>query len=350
MAANVKHLSADGASQIASFTFLDVVARKNTAPIKFAFENVGDRVLVNVSVGISPVGQNDGAQQARIALDTGTVSAPYGLAAALTAPGAGGLWGTTGVRGFRVSATNATGETIGSLEVSINIDDATKGVVLTWTLPAGATGIKVFDTDTPGTYPASSLRATLGAVSIYTDLGGARSPGAPAAANTTAGWLTTLVLGGAGTGGVWPSTGVRFWRVAAFDSTGILIGSTIEASVNVDATSKRVTVSWLAFMGASYYQVYRSLTTGLYSSPAAVNGTTTTLSMIDFGLATTTGSLTVIASFGIPPAAGAFGTSPILIGNIAINQQIFYWIKRIVPAGTPEAGNPRLALVAIEEN
>lgn len=347
MAASVKHLLADGVTQFTSYEFPDVVAGKTSAPVKFAFESTSDRVLTDVQIDMIPVGQNDGEAQLRSALDTTTLGHPYNVAASLTAPAVGGLWGAAGTRGFTLTALNATGETVGSLEVSITIDDPTKGVVLTWTLPAGATGIKVYDTDTPGTYPASSLRATLAAVTTYTDLGGARALGVPPATNTTSGWLTTLVLGAPATGGVWPSTGTRFWRVAAFDATNVLIGSTIESSVNVDATSKRVTVSWLAFTGASYYQPYRSALTGVYTSPAAVGGTTAALTIIDTGLATGTGSLTVLASYGVPPSV--FGTAAILVGDVAIRQQVFYWLVRVVPAGTPEAGNPRLAQISIEE-
>src|SRR5215510_5495988 len=244
MAANVKHLSSDGATQISSFVFPDVVAGKNSAAVKFAFESISDRVLDDVQLGIAAVGQNDGANQLRIALDTTSLSHPYGVTATLTAAGVGGAWTGVGTRGFRITAINAFGETIGSTEVSINIDDVTKGVVLAWTAVPFATGYKVYDTDTPGTYPASSLRATLGAVVLYTDLGGARAAGTPPSANTSGGFLTGLVLGAPATGGVWTSTGVRYWRVGAFDSTNVLIGSTVEASVNVDATSKRVTVSW----------------------------------------------------------------------------------------------------------
>jgi len=85
----------------------------------------------------------------------------------------------------------------------------------------------------------------------------------------------------------------------------------------------------------------------VYDSPAAVNGTTSALTLIDTGVATTTGSLTVIASYGVPPSV--FGTATILIGDIAIGQQVFYWVKRVVPSGTAEAGNPRLANISIEE-
>lgn len=347
MAANVKHLASDGATQISSFLFPDVVAGKNSAAFKFAFESVSDRVLDDVQIDIAAVGQNDGSTEVRTALDTTTLSHPYGVTTSLTAPGAGGAWVGTGTRGFRISALNVFGETIGSTEVLQNVDDTTKGVILQWTAVSGATGYKVYDTDTPGTYPASSLRATLGAVTIYTDLGGVRSAGVPPAANTTGGFLTGLVLGAPGTGGVWVGTGVRYWRVGAFDNTSVLIGSTVEASVNIDVTTKRVTVSWSGFSGASYYQVYRSLTQGVYASPAAVNGTTAALTLIDTGLATTTGSLAVIASYGIPPSV--FTTTPILTADIAIGQQVFYWVKRVVPGGTPEAGNPRLANISIEE-
>jgi hypothetical protein len=349
MAASVIFQAADGVTQIIGvFAFPDAIAGKSTAPVKFAFQSTSDRVLNNVTATLVAVGQNDGANQTRIAQDTTTLSVPYGVTATLGAVGSGGLWGTPGTRGFRITALNANGETIGSGEVSVTIDVATKKVTLAWTAVTGATGYNVYDTDTPGTYPASSLRATLAAVTTYDDLGGARSAGAPPAFNSTGGWVTTLVLSAPGAGGVWLSTGVRYYRVAAYDTTGVAIGSSTENSVNVDVVTKNVTVSWVSFPSAAYYQVFRTISSGSYPNPAAVGGTTTGLTLLDSGAATGTGALTIATSYGIPPSI--FGTGALLLGNVAINQQMFFWVTRVVPSGTPEAGNPRLANVTVQEN
>src|SRR5437879_4537511 len=115
MAANVQHLDSDGATAIVSFTFPDAVAGQNQMPKKFAFQNVGDRALNNVQIARTAFGQNDGVNQVVVATDTATLSKTYGVTAALTAAGAGGLWGSAGTRGFRITALNAIGETIGSV-------------------------------------------------------------------------------------------------------------------------------------------------------------------------------------------------------------------------------------------
>ncbi len=102
--------------------------------------------------------------------------------------------------------------------------------------------------------------------------------------------------------------------------------------------------------GAALYGVYRSNLTGSYPSPALV-GTTTGLSLDDLGNATLAGFLTATPSYGIPPASGAFGTAALVTGStIAINQQVFYWVNRVVPVSTPEAGNVRVASINIKES
>jgi hypothetical protein len=126
---------------------------------------------------------------ARIGLDVTTVLPPYGLALALSAAGAGGVWGATGLEYYVVTAYNGTGETTPCVEVGVNVDVVTKKVTVTWTPVAGATGYKVYRTTTPGTYGASSLRDTVPGESSdeYVDDGDALSAGTPPSANTTAG-------------------------------------------------------------------------------------------------------------------------------------------------------------------
>lgn len=80
----------------------------------------------------------------------------------------------TGTYGYRISATDAFGETLASAEVTVNVTGPTGAATGTWTNSPGTTGIKVYGR-TPG---GEQLLATLGAVTTYTDTGAATPSGA----------------------------------------------------------------------------------------------------------------------------------------------------------------------------
>jgi hypothetical protein len=238
MATALKHYAADGATQITGKNWPEAKAGEAQTAEKFAVENVSDRALDDLQMRIAQVGANDGYNQMRCAPDTVTLSKPYGVAAALSAAGAGGVWGSTGLKYYRVTALNANGETIGSDELSVNVDVTTKKVTLTWTELVGASGYKVYRSDASGSYGASSLRATVSgqATTTYVDDGGSLSSGTLPAANTT--------------GGAAPA----------------------------------------------------------YGAPSAL------------------------------------GVGPLVIGDVPIGKQVFYWMNRIIPGGTSEGGNPRRSI------
>jgi len=243
MGASIRHLANDGNTSITGKTWPDIFATQPAAtgtPEKFAVENNGDRALVTVQLRIAQAGGSDGHTMVRLVADTATLSAPYSFAAAVGPTG--GTWGATGTRYWRITATNATGETAGSLEASFNVTDTAKKVTLTWAAVAGATGYKVYRSATSGVYTTPALRATLGAVTTYDDEGAAVGAGALPSANTTGG--------------------------AAPD-------------------------------------------------------------------------------YGTPPSG--WGVGPLAVGTLAIGRQWFYWANRVVPGGTPEAGNDRLSDRIFEE-
>ena len=243
MGASIRHLANDGNTSITGKTWPDIFATQPAAtgtPEKFAVENNGDRALITVQLGIAQAGGSDGHTMVRLVADTATLSAPYSFAAAVGPTG--GTWGATGTRYWRITATNATGETAGSLEASFNVTDTAKKVTLTWAAVAGATGYKVYRSATSGVYTTPALRATLGAVTTYDDEGAAVGAGALPSANTTGG--------------------------AAPD-------------------------------------------------------------------------------YGTPPSG--WGVGPLAVGTLAIGRQWFYWANRVVPGGTPEAGNDRLSDRIFEE-
>lgn len=348
MAASIKHLDSNGATQITAVNFADAVAGVLQTAKKLGAENSGDRVLSTLTAALQAIGGTDGASLLRIAIDTVTLSKPWGLSTVLSGAGAGGVWGATGTYGYVLTATNALGETIQSIEVTATVDVTTKTVTVNWVQVPNATGYKLYRTPTPGTYGASTLRATIGsgATVTFLDDGSATTTGTPSLTNTTAGWNLGLVLSGSGAGGIWGATGVYFYEVAAFDASGGLLTISQEASINVDDATKTVTISWSAVTGATSYNVYRTQLQGNYTATTFV-ATTTGLNVVDNGAATTAGGLTLGSSFGIPPTLGA---GPISFGDRAIAQQGFYWINRVIPSATPETGNPRSALVDFSEN
>lgn len=195
MSALVNYYDKDGGTILTAKTLAQLLAGTTGTAQKFGVRNVGTRALgLAVSMpaaqlAIAAIAGSDGATRLRIKKDTATLSPPWSLAGALGAPGDGGVWGATGTYGWRLTATNATGETIASLEVTVNVDVTTKRVTLTWIQVTGATGYKLYRTPTPGTYGGSTLRTTIGsgATTQFIDDGSATSSGTPSTTNTTGG-------------------------------------------------------------------------------------------------------------------------------------------------------------------
>lgn len=191
MPAAIKHLDNSGGVTITSKDWPDAVAGVANVAEKFFVENSGDRLLNGLILSIVPDALTDADDQLRIGANTlgTTVGTPFGVAAPVTGPAAGGVWAGTGTRGYRITATNATGESIGSVEVTAVIDDTTKKVNLSWTQPDGATGYRVYRTDTPGVFGATTLRFIIagGATTSITDDGTATTTGTLPVDNTTAG-------------------------------------------------------------------------------------------------------------------------------------------------------------------
>ena len=147
MPTNIKYRTADGATQVVGSTedlgqvVSLVSADVETTPIKMCLENVSDRALGAASFSAfvlrhEAVGSNDGVDYIFAAEDVnGTLSKPWGAGVddvgvlngapvASLGVGAGGGWaaaGGVGEYGVVVTALNATGETIASVEVAVTV-------------------------------------------------------------------------------------------------------------------------------------------------------------------------------------------------------------------------------------
>ena len=198
----VKHLASDGFTEQAQQSwgpFLSGATPVVSAKVKFGVENVDGRALgatplVGLFLKIVQVGLNDGNAYYFTSIDTSnTLSKPWGNgadgSASVAVGGTGGVWAATGTYGVTITALNATGETIGSTEATFTITALTQKATYTWVQTPGATMYKVYRTSSPGTYGASTLRATIGSGSTisFQDDGTATTAGTPPVANTTGG-------------------------------------------------------------------------------------------------------------------------------------------------------------------
>lgn len=165
------NVSADLRSQTGSGTWQDL--HKYAAPGEFWPGTVG---VFNGAAFIETA-------RAKSATDgAGPPSAPT-LNAPTTATTGGTL--AAGTYYYKITATNSTGESAGSNEVSQVTTGATSTVGLSWGAIAGATGYKVYRATVSGGQSTSpALVATVGAVTSYTDTGTAVSAGAVPASAT----------------------------------------------------------------------------------------------------------------------------------------------------------------------
>jgi hypothetical protein len=180
---------ADGATPITGVEALgDIVAGAAFAPVKIGMRNDGDEDFPT-TISLEAEGTSDGVGMAKISADTATLSPPWGLEGAGSAPAAGGTWGTTGTYYAVVTRVNATGETVASVEGNATITNTTQKITWSWEddQPLGVDTYRVYRSTTSGTYASPSRIASGLTVTTFVDDGTAPSAFAPPTENTTGG-------------------------------------------------------------------------------------------------------------------------------------------------------------------
>jgi hypothetical protein len=170
----------------------------------------------------------------------------------------------------------------------------------------------------------------------------------------------TATLGAAADGGVWGATGEYEYVAVAKNGTGATIGSS-GVTVQVDDTTKRVTLAAPGVTGATTYDLYRTATPGTYgASTFLANVGAGAINFVDDGSATGAGTPPLTnttggagPTYGTPPAGLNTAVSPFLIGQspgtLEVGEMDFYWINRVVPSNSTPAGNPRQARIRTSE-
>ena len=202
----------NGFTVITGKTLADILSSAIDTPVKIGVRNSGAALGSSLRCSIAQIGTNDGWSQLRIGRDVATLSAPFNVSGVLGGVGSGGIWADGGTVYYSVTALNATGETVGSIEISVLIDQTTKSITISWSAVTGATAYKVYRTNISGEYGATVLIAETNSATLsFLDIGTAATTGTPPTANTTAGGspnygsapalsTTAIVLGALATG------------------------------------------------------------------------------------------------------------------------------------------------------
>jgi len=191
MGASARHLDKTGGTIISARSWLDLISGSLSTADKFWLQNDGDRDLASVQLAIQQISGNDGATFARLGLDVGSISPPFGVAAVVETGSAG--WGGTGENRYVVTAKTALGESTRSLqEVSASIVAATNQVRVTWLKPPGAalTGYRVYRTRRLGVVQTAQRIADLSdpeTLEVVDDALVGSPATAPPSTNTTGG-------------------------------------------------------------------------------------------------------------------------------------------------------------------
>ncbi len=174
---------------------------------------------------------------------------------------------------YRVSATNAVGETLSFAE-HCNITGVGTGantVTVNWTAVTGATGYRIYGRTTGG----ELFMTAVGAVTTFTDDGTLLPAGALPGANTTQLADPVNAAFTATTVGLTPLS-QNCYRVTALDGGGNQTAASTETCRTLTGTQNAMTVNWIAVAGASGYNIY-GRTSGGELFMAAVGVVTTWL-------------------------------------------------------------------------
>ena len=133
----------------------------------------------------------------------GTISPlPRQFFAALSGAGAGGVWEKTGNYSYAITTLSSLGESEpSSHRTSVWVDDATKTVTLTWSVPsAPVTGYRIYRSTNPGSYGEAAFVAEIssGTTTTYVDVGSPTTTGAPPGPDFENGATGMLTVSGSG--------------------------------------------------------------------------------------------------------------------------------------------------------
>lgn len=211
--------------------------------------------------------------------NTAGISVPV-LTAANGSSNAGNL--STATYYYKVTATNVSGETTGSNELSASVTGPNARVNLQWSTTSGATGYNIYRGTSAGS--ENTLIASLpgGSRTSYQDAGNLTTSATPPGANTTtlAAPVQTAPSTSASGGNL--ATNTYYYEVTAINDVGETTASN-EENIAVTGPTGEVTINWNAVTGATGYKIYRGTSASGENALVAIIGSGVTVTYIDVG-------------------------------------------------------------------
>jgi hypothetical protein len=164
----------------------------------------------------------------------------------------GGSFAATGMYYYKMTALNASGESLPSSEASASVSSTANTVPINWSVITGATSYKIYRATSAGgevTSPALLTTISSGATTTYTDTGTATTAGAvPSTSTSTIPAPTTT--GAASQSGGTLTAANYFYKVTSTNASGESTGSA-EVAATIFGTSKLLKLD----PGANAFQV-----------------------------------------------------------------------------------------------
>lgn len=211
--------------------------------------------------------------------NTAGISAPV-LTSAVGSATAGNL--ATATYYYKITATNTSGETIGSNEISASVTGPNARVDLQWSTSSGATGYNVYRGTSAGS--ENTLIASRSGVSLnrYQDAGNLTTAATPPGSNTTT--LSAPVQTAPSTSALGGNlaTDTYYYEVTAINDLGETTASN-EENIAVTGPTGEVTINWNAVSGATGYKIYRGTSASGENAMVAIIGLGATVTYTDVG-------------------------------------------------------------------
>lgn len=257
--------------------------------------------------------------------NTAGLSAPSGFSCSAV-EGNGSLAANTYY--YKITATNASGETLPSSEVSGTISGASGINQLSWSAVTGATGYKIYRGTAAGAENLLIATIETGGATNFWDVGNTYTANSPPSSNTTALAAPVQTAPSTSASGGSIATGTYYYKVTATNSSGETTGSN-EENIAVTGPTGEVTVNWNAVTGATGYKIYRGTSAGVENALVATISNGATTSFVD----TTASEPVALASFNFQLGWSAQD------GNTLAVATFLHLGTPVVVSVTDEAGN-----------
>jgi hypothetical protein len=255
-----------------------------------------------------------------------------------------GSWGALppGTYYYVVTAYNATGETLASIEVSAAISAFSQDIEIFWSgVFPGTTGFRVYRGTSAGSEDVLIADVPANRSNVR-DSGNTNAGTSPPGTNTAGIAVPSPTLASSGQGNL--AAGAYFYQVTAYNGSGETTASAEQSITLAGGVAGSATeLSWAAVSGATGYRVYRSTSSGDQVQVADIADGSAT-GFYDAGNSTTSAS---------PPESNTSGlsapvqddTTPSSSGGSLATATYYYEITATNATGETTASNEKTAAV-----